>query len=217
MFLRGRFSTHGKNEIHTIFHMCFTSSLGTICQGNQCMYRTPKLQTALEVSEPASDSGPLVRQPDPEAYDEKGASPGRAWVGFSSSTSYFQFQPLRCAAHHAGIGDRAGKVSHTTFELAVPIHVKDRTCLLFLVKLRKLLKVPQGLGCFFFFRIGICSVAQHVYMSKMSVKRRFIPVFQRYSRSSFICLCVYCNQHFSLCMLVFLPSDFSGVPINRSF
>ncbi|CAK9065505.1 BTB/POZ domain-containing protein [Durusdinium trenchii] len=58
------------------------------------------------------------RQPDPEAYDEKGASPGRAWVGFSSSTSYFQFQPLRCAAHHAGIGDRAGKVSHTTFELA---------------------------------------------------------------------------------------------------
>ena len=33
-------------------------------------------------------------QPDPEAYDEKGASPGRAWVGFSSSTSYFQFQQL---------------------------------------------------------------------------------------------------------------------------
>lgn len=34
------------------------------------------------------------RQPDPEAYDEKGASPGRAWVGFSSSTSYFQFQSV---------------------------------------------------------------------------------------------------------------------------
>ena len=34
------------------------------------------------------------RQPDPESYDEKGASPGRAWVGFSSSTSYFQYQRL---------------------------------------------------------------------------------------------------------------------------
>ncbi|CAJ1382713.1 unnamed protein product [Effrenium voratum] len=34
------------------------------------------------------------RQPDPESYDEKGASPGRAWVGFSSSTSYFQYQSV---------------------------------------------------------------------------------------------------------------------------
>jgi len=43
-------------------------------------------------TEKASANTP--RQPDPEAYDEKGASPGRAWVGFSSSTSYFQFQSV---------------------------------------------------------------------------------------------------------------------------
>eukprot|EP00930_Biecheleria_cincta_P003993 TRINITY_DN10489_c0_g1_i1.p1 TRINITY_DN10489_c0_g1~~TRINITY_DN10489_c0_g1_i1.p1 ORF type:complete len:2442 (+),score=348.99 TRINITY_DN10489_c0_g1_i1:330-7655(+) len=52
------------------------------------------LAWAVNVDGTGKATASTPRQPDPGAYDENGASPGRAWVGFTSSTSYFQFQSV---------------------------------------------------------------------------------------------------------------------------
>lgn len=62
-------------------------------------------------------------QPNPDAYDELGSSPGRAWVGFTSSTAYFQYQSVfilswvfteKAACPGEGAGDTMCRVNEGT-------------------------------------------------------------------------------------------------------